>query len=97
MTKEIKTWRDLKDFLNGLEESALDQQAIAACLDHPVLHITEAEKTEEDIFYDKSDPEDCGTFKELKEIHGDRFDKNDYIKSFPAGTVFIYTSSTRDE
>lgn len=93
LTEELKpvTWQELKAFVNSIPEDKLNNVAHLMFSDEsearPVL---EPFFTEHDYYYHKDDHEDCGTIEELKVIHGEDFNQNDYKLGTKAGTPFLW-------
>lgn len=87
--KKLANLRDLKYFLNDLDEQHLSQPITVVFEESPWLYAKEIVITSEDFYVNIDDSEDCGTYKELEEIHGRDFDVINYKVIEPAGTIYL--------
>lgn len=91
-TKPVSvSWQQLKDFIDSIPTELLQNTAYIRFSDlshgRPCL---EPGFTEEDIFVNIHDDEESGTLAELKMLHDDLFDINDYRPGTPKGTPFLW-------
>jgi hypothetical protein len=87
--KEIKYLRDLKEFLNELNEDQLVQPITIEFDESPSIYARKVVVTARDFYINKSDSEDYGTLSELQEIWGRDFDIENYKLFTPAGTIYL--------
>lgn len=88
--KTIK-WKDLKKFVNDLNEDQLENTVHVFIEDADVASpITEAFLMEDDIYSNEDEPEDCGSLEDLKSAHMEDFDESQYRICTPKGTPFLY-------
>lgn len=86
------TWQELKDFANSVPEEYLTKHAYIIISDESTARaLNEPFFIQEDIYSNKSDYEDCGPLKELKELHGDEFNEDDYILTTKKGAPFLWS------
>ncbi len=84
------TLKELKEFLITLNDEQLSQPIYILKDDDPIHAIEEAGIQKEDIYCNIADNEDCGSMKDLKEIHGDDFNESEYKLSWlKKGTIFF--------
>jgi hypothetical protein len=85
----MKTWNDVKQFVNNLTDEQLSQQVKVEKVDDMVYSNVEFGVVYEDIYMYDRDNEDIGTMKILRECHEDDFDESlcDLITS--KGAVYI--------
>jgi hypothetical protein len=88
MEKELFTWRQLKEFVNGLPEDRLDGEVIAQ-EENQVKTFSGAEVLPDIYVPIDGDIEGSGPLEELKSALGDDFDINDYEVQ-PAGVPILW-------
>lgn len=91
MKSENVTWQEMKELCNSLPESEL-QKVIMISDGEYSTQVTWMGVTDEDYYYDPNDIDDCGTLRDLKDLHGDDLVIENY-KMQPKGTAFISTES----
>lgn len=86
------TYRQLRKFVNAIPDIFIDNTAMILISDETIARaLNEPCFVENDIYSNKSDYEDSGTLKELKEKHGDDFNEEDYIKVTTKGSPFLWS------
>lgn len=90
-TIETIKWKDIKKFANSLTDEQLEKNAFVLVSDDSKGRgVKDAALTENDIYVNNEDYEDCGTLGDLKEIHGEDFKISEYTLSTHAGTPFLW-------
>lgn len=92
MIKPTKSYRDLKEFISGLDETQLDQLVMFASDDIPLRVIKVVQISSEPVYVHKKNPQITGILQDIQEDAGSLFKIEDYQMMFPAGTVFIHTT-----
>lgn len=82
------TFRDLKNEVNKLSDEQLDYPVYVS-RESESLKIQALWIVEHDLFHRINDPEDCGTIDELKDLHGDDFEEDQYVPGSKKGTPFL--------
>lgn len=89
---EKLTWKDLKDFVNEVSpEFENDEVVVLLDDDGDSINISNAAILDEDIYGNVNDIEDAGSLEDLKEIHGDSLNMDDYTIIAPKGTPLLMT------
>ena len=94
MDINIKTFADLKSYIDQLTPGQLAQPVTVVVEEGPVQFIRGAEILPQDILQREGDPYDSGTADELREEHGAGFDPSAYEVSFATGTAFLVLGLT---
>jgi hypothetical protein len=88
------TWQELKDFVNSIPEKHLQGKVMTAYGDEGYSKLmNEPGFIENDIYFNKEDPEDSGTIEEIKmnlEMNDEVFDIENYSLWQEAGTPFLW-------
>lgn len=90
------TWKELKDFIAELNDEQLQQEVLLLQDDESATYVFPS-VFEEPVYNNINEGEDCGTLEELKEIHGESFDLEQYEISIPAGSVFLFVDTDEED
>lgn len=83
------TFRDLKEEINKLTDEQLDKPVIVQREDG-ALRVSCLDLLDEDIYYHKEKPDDCASLEDLKALHGEEFNPEDYAPGPVKGTPFLH-------
>lgn len=86
---EKLTFQQLKDFCNSLTEEQLKFPVVSSG-EADGFNILFAEIIDYDLYVNKDDNEDCGQIEDLRDIHGDDFDINNYLIAAHKGTPRLF-------
>lgn len=86
----MKTWNELKEFIETLTDEQKARKVNVLIGDDSMGKDIDIFLTEEDIYQNVEDDEDCGPLKELMDVHGEDFNESDYPLITKKGTPFIY-------
>ena len=84
------TWNDLVNDVNKMEDWQKNTQVYLQNDDESYFReITEISMVDEDVYINIDNIEDGASLKELEEILGDEFKREDYRLCTPIGTPFL--------
>lgn len=92
MESNIKTYNDLLESLKLFTPEQLQQNCSVIIDDESMAkEIKSVSIISEDIYINKDDTDDLGSLKDLKEMHREDFERDDYVLSTTAGRIFLYS------